>query len=105
MRERPLNRELPELTIVRGDVCAAAVLFVARDGVVVVPVDRRGPTLGDQRADLVRVWPITDQVPSAEHLLDPETLDPREYRLEGRRFAWMSVMTAALAPTAAEHIY
>ena len=106
VRERPVNRELAELTVVRGDVCAAAVLFVARDGVVVVPVDRRGPTLGDQRADLVRVWPVTDEVPSAEHVLDPEALDPRESTASrAGRFPWMSVMTATLVSTAPEHIH
>ena len=53
------------------------------DRVVVVAVDRRDPIL-DQRADLVRVRAVADQVAAAVHALDAELLDPRQRGLERR---------------------
>src|SRR5437870_5300466 len=66
--ECPRDGLLAELAVVRGHVRAAAILFIARDRVVVVAVDRRDPPLLDQRAHLVRTrrsaWP-TWRRPSA----------------------------------------
>ena len=59
------DRLLPELAVVLGDVRAAAVIELAADRVVVVAVDRRDPALLDQRAHLVRMRPVADQIAAA----------------------------------------
>ncbi len=74
----------PELAVVRVDVGAAAVLEVPRDRVVVVAVDRRDRPLLDQRAHLVGVRAVADQVPAAVDALDLELVDPPERGLERR---------------------
>jgi hypothetical protein len=85
--ERPFDRPLAELAVVRGDVCAAAVVEVARDGAVVVAVDRRDLPFGDQRDDFVGVRPVADEVASAEHALDAELVDAGEGGFERREVA------------------
>ena len=85
--ERPGDGLLAELAVVLVDVRAAAVLEVAGDRVVVVAVDRRDLPLGDQRADLVRMWPVADQVATAEDPRDPELVDALERSLERRQVA------------------
>ena len=82
VRERPVDRLLAELAVVRGDVRAAAVLEVAGDRVVVVAVDRRDLALGDQRAHLVGMRAVADQVAAAVDALDPELVDARERGLQ-----------------------
>ena len=85
--ERPVDRELPQLAVVRGDVGAAAVFEVASDCVVVVAVDRGDTPLGDQRADLVGVWSVADQVAAAVDAFDTERVDPRERGLKRGKVA------------------
>ena len=87
MGERPVDRLLPELAVVLRDVRAAAVLEVARDRVVVVAVDGGDRALLDQRADLVRMRAVADQVAAAVDALDAELLDVVERRLERRQVA------------------
>ena len=87
VRERPGDRLLTELAVVRGDVRAAAVLEVARDRVVVVAVDGRDLALGDQRAHLVRVRPVADEVAAAVDPLDAELVDARERGLQRGQIA------------------
>ena len=70
VRECPVDRQLPDLALVRVTVGAAAILEVAGDRVVVVAIDRRNATLLDQGADLVRVGPVADQVAAA---VDPRS--------------------------------
>ena len=82
MRERPLDGELAELAVVGGDVGAAAVVEVAGDRVVVVAIDRRDLALGDQRAHLVGVRAIADEVAAAVDALDAELVDAPERRLQ-----------------------
>ena len=78
MRERPFHRVLAEFAVVRRDVRAAAVVQVAGDGVVVVAVDRRDLALGDQRADLVGMRAVADEVAAAVDALDAQLVDARE---------------------------
>ena len=92
--ERPLDREVAELAVVRRDVGAAAVLEVAADRVVVVAVDRRDGPFGDQRADLIGVRPVADEVAAAVDALDSELVDPCQRRSRAGRLPWMSVMIA-----------
>ena len=92
--ERPLDRALPELAVVRRDVRAAAVVEVARDRVVVVAVDRRDLALGDQRADLVGVRAVADQVAAAVDRSMPSSSMRASAASSAGRLAWMSVMTA-----------
>ena len=68
----------------RGDVGAAAVVVVARDRMVVVAVDRRDRPLLDQRADLVRVRAVADEVTAAVDGIDPQLVDVGERGLERR---------------------
>jgi hypothetical protein len=80
--ERPLDGALTELAVALGDVGAAAVLEVAREGVVVVAVDRREAQLLDPRAHLVRVGAVADEVAAADQRIDVERLDGLKARLE-----------------------
>src|SRR2546430_13270857 len=59
-------------------------LFRSRDRVVVVAVDRRDGALLDERAHLVRVRAVADQIAAAVHPLDAELFDARECRLQRR---------------------
>jgi hypothetical protein len=68
---------------VLGDVRATAVVELAGDREVVVAVDRRDLTLRDERADLVGVRAVPDEVTAADDPADPEPLDALERRLEG----------------------
>ena len=80
--ERPFDRALSEVAVVLGHVGAAAVVEVARDRVVVVAVDGRDAALLDQRADLVGVRAVADQVAAAVDTRDAELLDALERRLQ-----------------------
>jgi len=83
VRECPDHRLLSQLSVVRGDVRAPAIVEVSSDRVVVVAVDRRDHALGDQRADLVRVRSVADEIAAAVDPLDPELVDPCERGLQG----------------------
>jgi hypothetical protein len=83
VRERPLDRALAQLAVVRIAVGAAAVFEVARNRVVVVAVDRRDRPLLDQVADLVRVRAVADEISAAPHAVDTELAYGLERRLEG----------------------
>jgi hypothetical protein len=87
VREGPVDRALAELAVALVAIGAAAVLEVARDRVVVVAVDGRDRALLDERADLVRVRAVADQVAPAVNALDAEFLDASERCLE-RRQVW-----------------
>ena len=87
VRERPRDRSLPELAVVLGDVRAAAVVELAADRVVVVAVDRRNLTLLDQRAHLVRVRAVADEIAAAVQAVDPDRVDRLKARLERRQVA------------------
>jgi hypothetical protein len=82
--EGPIDGLLAELAVVRIDVRAAAVVEVARDRVVVVSVDRRDRALLDERADLVGVRAVADEIAPAEDALDAERVDARKRRLQRR---------------------
>jgi hypothetical protein len=82
--ERPLHRALAELAIVRRYVRAPTVLEVAGDGVVVVAVDGRDAPVLDQRAHVVRMRAVPDQVAAAVDGVDADVLDGREGRLQSR---------------------
>ena len=76
----------PELAVVPVDVGAAAVLEVPADGVVVVAVDRGDRASLDQRADLVRMRAVADQIAAAVDVVDAELGSIRsERRLERRQ--------------------
>jgi hypothetical protein len=81
--ERPGDRLLPELAVVRRHVRAAAVVFIARDRVVVVAVDRRDLALLYEGANVVWIGPVADQVPAAIDPLDAECLYALERSLQG----------------------
>jgi hypothetical protein len=83
--QRPLDRAPAQLAVVLVAVGAAAVVEVARDRVVVVSVDSRDGALLDQRADLVRVRAVADQIPAAVDGLNARPLDRLQYRLERRQ--------------------
>ena len=85
--ERPGDRLLSELAVVLRDVGAAAVVQVAGDRVVVVAVDRRDLALLDQRADLVGMRAVPDEVTTAVDLVDTDRVDRGEARLERRQVA------------------
>jgi hypothetical protein len=85
VRERPLDRPLTELAVVPVAVGAAAVLEIARDGVVVVAVDRGDAALLDQGADLVRVRAVADQIAAAVDGVDLRPLSRLECCLQGRQ--------------------
>ena len=87
VRQRPLDRPLPELAVVRRDVRTAAVLEVPGDRVVVVAVDRRDLALGDQGDDLVWVRPVPDQISSADDAVDAELVNAGEGCFERREVA------------------
>jgi len=83
--ECPLDRALPELAVVLVSVCAATVIEVAGDGVVMVAVDRGDAAPLDQSADLVRVRPVADQIAAAVDGVDASPVDRLEHRLKGRQ--------------------
>jgi hypothetical protein len=62
---------------------AAAVVEVARNGVVVVAVDGGDAALFDQTADLVRVRAVADQIPAAANGVHVGPLDRLQNRLQG----------------------
>jgi hypothetical protein len=63
VRERPVDRELADLTIVLVDVCAATVLEVAADRVVVVAVDGGDLPSFDELADVIWWGPYPTRSP------------------------------------------
>ena len=84
MRERPHDRLLAELAVVLGDVRAAAVVQLAGDRVVVVAVDRRDPAVLNQRAHLVRMRAVADEIPAAVERVDADRIDRLEAGSERR---------------------
>jgi hypothetical protein len=66
---------------------AAAVVEVAADRVVVVAVDGRDGALLYERADLVGMRAVADQIPAAVDPLDAEVVDVRQRRLQRRQVA------------------
>jgi hypothetical protein len=80
--DRPVDRSLAELAVVRRDVRAAAVLQIPRDRVVVVAVDGRDRALGHQRAHLIGMRPVAHEVPAAVHGVDPQFVDSPQRGLE-----------------------
>jgi hypothetical protein len=80
--QRPGDRPLAEVAVALVDVGAAAIVEVPRDGVVVVAVDRGDPALGDQRAHLVGMRAVADEVAAAVDAADAELVDPGESCLE-----------------------
>jgi hypothetical protein len=85
VRERPVDRKLADLAVVLVDIGAAAVVEIAGDRIVVVSVDGRDAALFDQRADLVRVRAVSDQVAAAIDGLRRQLIDSLESGLEGRK--------------------
>ena len=83
--EGPVHGTLPELAVVLVHVRAAAILHVPGDRVVVVAVDRGNRAFLDQRADLIGMGAITDEVTTAIDALDSQLVDPPEGRLQGRK--------------------
>jgi hypothetical protein len=83
--ERPLDGQLSDLSVVRGDVGAAAVVEVAADRVVVVAVEGWDRLRFDRRADFVRVRSVADQVAAAVDAFHAESLDFGEGGLERRQ--------------------
>ena len=83
VRERPRHRFLSELAVVCIHISAAAVLFFACDRVVVVAIDRGDLLLLDQRAHLVGMRAVADQIAAAVDALDAELIDPGKPRLQG----------------------
>jgi hypothetical protein len=79
------TRKLADRALVGVAVGAAAVLEVAGDRVVVVAVDRRDAARLHQRADVVRVQSVADEVAAAVDRLDPKLGDPGERGLERRQ--------------------
>jgi len=75
VRERPCDGARPELAVLGRDVRAAAVLEVAGDGVVELAVDGRDLALGDERADLVGMRAVADEVVAAVAVLHAEFVD------------------------------
>ena len=70
-----------------GDICAAAVVQVAGDRIVVVAVDRRDPPLRYQTADLVRIRAVADEIAAAVGRIDTDLLDRIRTGLERRQIA------------------
>ena len=104
VRERPLDRPLAELAVVRRDVRAAAVVEVARDRVVVVAVDRRDrrarrsarrPRWGAGRSRPGRRRSRRCSIPSSSIRASAAS--------SAGRLAWMSVMTATRVASTARH--
>jgi hypothetical protein len=85
VRERPLDRPLPEFALVPVAVGAAAVVEIAGDRVVVVAVDGGDCALLDQGADLVRMRAVADQVAAAVDGVAVGLIDRLEYRLQCRQ--------------------
>jgi hypothetical protein len=85
VHERPCDRPLAELAVVLGHVRAAAAGEVAADRVVIVAVDLRDLALFDQRADLIGVRTVADEIPAATDRVDADRVDRLQARLQRRQ--------------------